>query len=58
MADAVAPKGRWSRRVNTILDADETVRELNATINYLNALTQLDQTLGTTLDTWDIQLAY
>ena len=32
--------------------------ELSATINYLNALTQLDQTLGTTLDTWKIELTY
>lgn len=28
--------------------------ELNAIINYLNALTRLDQTLGTTLDTWQV----
>ncbi|HEY9671123.1 MAG TPA: TolC family protein [Waterburya sp.] len=28
--------------------------ELNAIINYLNALTRLDQILGTTLDTWQI----
>ena len=28
--------------------------ELNATIDYLTALTQLDQTLGTTLDTWQV----
>jgi len=30
--------------------------ELNAMINYLNALTRLDQTLGTTLDTWQVTL--
>jgi outer membrane protein TolC len=31
-------------------------QELNATINYLNALTRLDQTLGTTLDTWQVTI--
>ena len=30
--------------------------ELNATIDYLNALTRLDQTLGTTLDTWQVTI--
>lgn len=30
--------------------------ELDATINYLNALTSLDQTLGTTLDTWQVTI--
>ena len=30
--------------------------ELNAAINYLNALTSLDKTLGTTLDTWKINI--
>lgn len=30
--------------------------ELNATINYLNALAALDRTLGTTLDTWKIDI--
>ena len=30
--------------------------ELDATIAYLNALTELDQTLGTTLDTWGIDV--
>ncbi|AFZ17436.1 TolC family protein [Allocoleopsis franciscana] len=30
--------------------------ELNAIINYLNALTRLDQTLGTTLDTWQVKI--
>ncbi|HAJ60727.1 MAG TPA: hypothetical protein DCP31_16850 [Cyanobacteria bacterium UBA8543] len=30
--------------------------ELEATIEYLNALTRLDQTLGTTLDTWQVTL--
>lgn len=31
-------------------------RELGATIDYLNALTELDRTLGTTLRTWDIRI--
>ncbi len=31
-------------------------QELSANINYLNALTTLDQQLGTTLDTWRISL--
>jgi outer membrane protein TolC len=31
-------------------------QELNATISYLNALTRLDQTLGTTLDTWQVTI--
>jgi outer membrane protein TolC len=30
--------------------------ELNAIINYLNALTRLDKTLGTTLDTWQVAI--
>ena len=30
--------------------------ELDATINYLNALTLLDQTIGTTLDTWQVTI--
>lgn len=30
--------------------------ELDATISYLNALTQLDQILGTTLDTWQVTI--
>ncbi len=30
--------------------------ELEATIEYLNALTRLDQTLGTTLETWQVTL--
>ncbi|MBD2016478.1 TolC family protein [Microcoleus sp. FACHB-53] len=30
--------------------------ELNAIINYLNALTRLDQTLGTTLETWQVKI--
>jgi outer membrane protein TolC len=34
--------------------ADARTRELIATIDYLNALTRLDQTLGTTLDTWQV----
>lgn len=33
-------------------------QELSAVINYLNALTNLDQSLGRTLDTWDIALEY
>lgn len=32
------------------------LQALNAAINYLNALTALDQQLGTTLDTWKIDL--
>ena len=32
------------------------VTELEAMISYLNALVALDQRLGTTLDTWQIQL--
>jgi hypothetical protein len=36
MAEADAPKGRWSRRVTTILDVDETVRDLNETIGRMN----------------------
>ena len=36
-ADAGEPKGgRWSRRVTTILDADETLRDLNETISRMN----------------------
>ena len=31
-------------------------QELQAVINYLNSLTALDQTLGTTLITWDIDI--
>ncbi len=31
-------------------------RELDAAIAYLNALTSLDQTLGVTLDRWNIQI--
>ncbi|MGH6919260.1 MAG: TolC family protein [Geminicoccaceae bacterium] len=38
--------------------ANSQTNELNATINYLNALTQLDQTLGTTLETWQVGLTY
>ncbi len=34
--------------------ADARNAELNATIAYLNALTKLDQTLGITLDTWQV----
>jgi outer membrane protein TolC len=30
--------------------------ELNATIEYLNALTNLDKTVGTTLDTWQVTI--
>ena len=43
-----------------ILFEDDLVRaqnsELDAHIAYLNALTALDQTLGTTLRTWDIEV--
>lgn len=38
--------------------ANSETNVLSATINYLNSLTQLDQTLGTTLDTWQIELTY
>ncbi|MDJ1183590.1 TolC family protein [Roseofilum casamattae] len=31
-------------------------RELNASINYLNALTNLDRTLGLTLERWNLQI--
>ncbi len=30
--------------------------ELDATIDYLNGLTRLDQTLGTTLETWQVKI--
>lgn len=30
--------------------------ELNAVINYLNALTQLDRVLGSTLETWQVTI--
>lgn len=51
-------------RPTTILDlislqeelAQRRVGELNATISYLNALTNLDQFLGTTLQTWQINI--
>ena len=36
--------------------ADAQFRELDAIINYLNSLTLLDQALGTTLQTWQIDL--
>ena len=36
--------------------ANSANNELSATINYLNALTQLDQTLGTALETWQVEL--
>jgi outer membrane protein TolC len=36
--------------------ANSANNELSATINYLNALTQLDQALGTTLETWQVEL--
>jgi outer membrane protein TolC len=31
-------------------------RELDATIDYLNALTNLDQSVGTTLETWQVRI--
>jgi outer membrane protein len=31
-------------------------RELNAVIAYLNALTRLEQTIGTTLETWNVSI--
>ncbi len=51
-------------RPTTILDlirlqedlAQARLDELNATIGYLNALTNLDQFLGTTLQTWKIEV--
>lgn len=36
--------------------ADAKNAELNVTIDYLNALTRLDRTLGTTLDTWQVKV--
>ena len=39
---------------NDLLNAQNN--ELNAKIEYLNALTALDRILGTTLDTWEIEL--
>jgi outer membrane protein TolC len=39
---------------NSLLSARN--RELTAIINYLNALTLLDQTLGSTLDTWQVRI--
>ncbi len=37
---------------NELVDVQN--EELNATLSYLNALTNLDTTIGTTLDTWKI----
>jgi outer membrane protein TolC len=42
------------RLQNELVDARNA--ELNATIDYLNALTRLDQSLGTTLDTWQVTI--
>jgi len=39
---------------NSLLSARN--RELTAIINYLNALTLLDKTLGSTLDTWQVRI--
>ena len=39
---------------NTLVERQEA--EVNQTISYLTSLTTLDQLLGTTLDTWKIQL--
>lgn len=40
-------KGRWSRRVSTILEADETVREMNETLVRLNTtLDEFDRVLS------------
>jgi len=39
---------------NDLVVAQNT--EVNAVVSYENALTSLDQTLGTTLDTWDIRV--
>ncbi len=56
-------KRRLGRNI-TILDlirlqedlAQARLSELNATIGYLNALTNLDQFLGTTLQTWKVKI--
>jgi outer membrane protein TolC len=42
------------RLQNELVDARNA--ELNVTIDYLNALTRLDRTLGTTLDTWQVKV--
>jgi outer membrane protein TolC len=42
--------------LETQLRATE-VQRINSVINYLNFLTSLDQTLGTTLDTWHIEIS-
>jgi len=42
------------RLQNELVDARKA--ELNVTIDYLNALTRLDQTLGTTLATWQVKV--
>jgi outer membrane protein TolC len=39
---------------NSLVEARNA--ELNATIEYLNALTNLDKTVGTTLDTWQVTI--
>ncbi|KAB8331759.1 TolC family protein [Scytonema tolypothrichoides VB-61278] len=39
---------------NSLVEARNA--ELNGTIEYLNALTNLDKTLGTTLDTWKVTI--
>lgn len=39
---------------NSLVEARNA--ELNATIDYLNALTNLDKTVGTTLNTWQITI--
>ncbi|MDF0555792.1 TolC family protein [Kamptonema sp. UHCC 0994] len=39
---------------NALIDARNA--ELNARINYLNALTNLDKIIGTTLDTWQVMI--
>jgi outer membrane protein TolC len=39
---------------NSLVEARNA--ELNATIEYLNALTNLDRTVGTTLDTWLLRI--
>jgi outer membrane protein TolC len=39
---------------NSLVEARNA--ELNATIEYLNALTNLDKTVGTTLNTWQVTI--
>ena len=43
-----------SKQENDLRNAENA--RLNALISYLNAQAELDQTLGTTLESWDISL--